>query len=379
MNLPIPHNYNYVFFAFGASAHGTIIDFLELILNIKIDKIHTSYFDSKYNSIPSYLPYPNNKKDMYVYDRIFVMHHFYDYKFPYLAREMPFIILVRDPISRLKTMVNHGFLHPNVKSNTFFLHDDLKVVLDRRCYYGLEKNFMGNSWDNLSYFARLPSVDITRYYVDIAKCMNYPYSSIANICKNNVFYMDMSEFLPQNVIESLKKYAKFFNKNIEDSILEKHKAYLQEKKWSNLAYAIPLNMQIPLNNTILTLHINLKNEIPKNMIEISDLLFDKDYEILKIVGFGMNSYDLCMLKNNEIALIDVRFYMQEFLSELIKIDKKILDSQVKESDIIAYFKANKALANDFKSLLDKELEHIKKHRPDIVESWKFYQQFEKLF
>ncbi|EAL7903510.1 DUF2972 domain-containing protein, partial [Campylobacter jejuni] len=31
-----------------------------------------------------------------------------------------------------------------------------------------------------------------------------------------------------------------------------------------------------------------------------------------------------------------------------------------------------------KNILDKELVHIKQHRPDIVASWKYYQEFEKM-
>ncbi|EEL0773504.1 DUF2972 domain-containing protein, partial [Campylobacter jejuni] len=31
-----------------------------------------------------------------------------------------------------------------------------------------------------------------------------------------------------------------------------------------------------------------------------------------------------------------------------------------------------------KELLDYELQHIKQHRPDIVASWKYYQEFERM-
>ncbi|EOE6441561.1 DUF2972 domain-containing protein, partial [Campylobacter upsaliensis] len=49
-----------------------------------------------------------------------------------------------------------------------------------------------------------------------------------------------------------------------------------------------------------------------------------------------------------------------------------------EQDILNYFKANSSLALKFKTLLDKELIHIKQTRPDIIASWKYYQEFEKI-
>lgn len=379
LNLPIPQHYNYMFFAFGASAHGTIIDFLKLLLGISVESISADY--PEINSIKTYEPYLKTceVKDLFVYNRVFVFHRFYDYKFACLGRDLPFILVVRDPISRLKTMLNHGFPNTKCYNKTFLLHDDIDKVLDRRHYYTLLGNKNVEPIDNLGYEGRVPSIDVIEFFIDISFCMNYPYTSIASFCQKEVHYIDMSEFLPQNVIESLSKYAKFFNKNLDWRLLEKHKEYLQEKKWMNLSTIIPLNMQIPLNDRILTLHINLKNELPSNFIEISNILFDKDYEILKKVSFSMNSYDLSSLKNNSVAFLDTKMYMQKFLQKLIALDSKLANAQIKEADIIEYFKTHKDLAKSFKNLLDKELSHLKAHRPDIMESWKYYNAFEKIF
>ncbi|MCR2097775.1 DUF2972 domain-containing protein [Campylobacter upsaliensis] len=46
--------------------------------------------------------------------------------------------------------------------------------------------------------------------------------------------------------------------------------------------------------------------------------------------------------------------------------------------MLEYFKNNKTLALQFKTLLDKELAHIKQTRPDIIASWKYYEEFEKI-
>ncbi|EAH6971378.1 DUF2972 domain-containing protein, partial [Campylobacter jejuni] len=47
-------------------------------------------------------------------------------------------------------------------------------------------------------------------------------------------------------------------------------------------------------------------------------------------------------------------------------------------DVLNYLKENKELRVKLKNILDKELVHIKQHRPDIVASWKYYQEFEQM-
>ena len=59
----------------------------------------------------------------------------------------------------------------------------------------------------------------------------------------------------------------------------------------------------------------------------------------------------------------------------MEIEKKKL---LNEKQILEYFKNNKTLALKFKKAFDIELEHIKTHRPDIVASWKYYKEFEKM-
>ncbi|MCW1341923.1 DUF2972 domain-containing protein, partial [Campylobacter jejuni] len=63
------------------------------------------------------------------------------------------------------------------------------------------------------------------------------------------------------------------------------------------------------------------------------------------------------------------------LEERIELEKAKL---FKEEDVLNYFKENKELRLKLKNILDKELVHIKKYRPDIVASWKYYQEFEKM-
>ncbi|MEG25545.1 DUF2972 domain-containing protein, partial [Campylobacter jejuni] len=54
--------------------------------------------------------------------------------------------------------------------------------------------------------------------------------------------------------------------------------------------------------------------------------------------------------------------------------KKIIN----ECEILNFMRINPDILMKYKNKLDKELVHIKQHRPDIVASWKYYQEFEKM-
>ncbi|MFH5321121.1 DUF2972 domain-containing protein, partial [Campylobacter jejuni] len=73
---------------------------------------------------------------------------------------------------------------------------------------------------------------------------------------------------------------------------------------------------------------------------------------------------------------------QEYLSLfLIELEKKVENEQSKkinEMNILEYLKQDCESRIELKKILDEELIHIKQHRPDIVASWKYYQEFEKM-
>ncbi len=84
------------------------------------------------------------------------------------------------------------------------------------------------------------------------------------------------------------------------------------------------------------------------------------------------------LEETAAALEEITSSMQNVsvkTSDVIDLEKAKL---FKEKDVLNYLKENKELRVKLKNILDKELVHIKQHRPDIVASWKYYQEFEKM-
>ncbi len=46
--------------------------------------------------------------------------------------------------------------------------------------------------------------------------------------------------------------------------------------------------------------------------------------------------------------------------------------------MLEYLKEHKDLRKIYQTYFEKEFVHIKQVRPDIVESWKYYQEFERM-
>ncbi|ELG7727726.1 DUF2972 domain-containing protein, partial [Campylobacter upsaliensis] len=79
---------------------------------------------------------------------------------------------------------------------------------------------------------------------------------------------------------------------------------------------------------------------------------------------------------------EIKERLKSYFKEFVKVlDEKVRfrkDNALNENDMLEFFKNNANLALQFKALLDKELIHIKQTRPDIITSWKYYQEFEKI-
>ena len=94
------------------------------------------------------------------------------------------------------------------------------------------------------------------------------------------------------VMDSMRKYAKFFDKNLDEERLVSLDGYLKEKKWSIFAYIIPLILQIPSQTKILSINIFLKFSHKDYSHEsIVNEVFSSHYEVLNLVDFTMERED----------------------------------------------------------------------------------------
>ncbi|EOI4971581.1 DUF2972 domain-containing protein, partial [Campylobacter jejuni] len=95
--------------------------------------------------------------------------------------------------------------------------------------------------------------------------------------------------------------------------------------------------------------------------------------------------DLSFLINQEdIHKIDKYYkhiitqYQIDFLNILEKRTKYIQKNKITAEQVLVYLHKNSELKKILKQILDEELIHIKQYCPDIIASWKYYQEFEKM-
>ncbi|MCR2061432.1 DUF2972 domain-containing protein [Campylobacter helveticus] len=188
----------------------------------------------------------------------------------------------------------------------------------------------------------------------------------------------MQELMPDKAFKTMQKLSKILHFNPPK---EEDKAKFERKVWNNYALFLPF-----------TLFINHKDfSHLKNKIKI--IITEEPLNQLKdIKNLFLNENDLCYkelsinLEEKHYKLIqedkEIRETLKNYFKEFVKVlDEKIRfrkDNAIKEQDVLDYFKANKTLALKFKNILDKELTHIKQTRPDIIQSWNYYKEFERI-
>lgn len=97
------------------------------------------------------------------------------------------------------------------------------------------------------------------------------------------------------------------------------------------------------------------------------------------IALYIQKEDLEKLTNNAQLFTIVKEYLRDFLYEIKKINHKNQLMMMKEEEVLSIFNANKFLASKFLNIFKKEYRHLKQNRPDIINSWKYYQEFKKIF
>ena len=316
MNLPLPKNYKFAFFIYGSSAHEAMMDFFQASFNLIFHPITDGL-----NEINPQDFYSTEFKDVAAFTRCYSKYKKFDEKGVYLSADLPFIILVRDPIGRIKHRANHGGIKRGKSHNTsFHLNDNIDEVLDRKRFYQQSP---------------YPTLGAIPSLIKQSQLVNFSYTSTAKICNKEVYYIDASEVNPDKVMDSMRKYAKFFGKDLDEERLKGLEEFLKQKKMTELRYIIPLTLKI----RSLNLEICLKGR-KGNLKDYAKELVDKDLENLKvfdIIALAMSEEDFKALKEDEklfnetkIYLNETKIYLNEFVKKLDNLRQKYVETYVKK-------------------------------------------------
>lgn len=284
--------------------------------------------------------------------------------------DKPFVILVRDPISVYKPLVNH-FAGRHREFDSFSLDDAYEKILPdltyRHSFYD-EKGQVITKSDIKPNLLTLHNKSFLEFEEKIQ--INTFRKTIPH---KEVLYLSMNEILPQFAFDTLVKLSERLNFTPPKSEEREFYEVLHNSAGSNCM----LDFKIELNDK-LWLSVNsakVGNHLSDNFVNLN----------LEFLGLDDKNFKICILKEQYEELSEekvLRERTKEFMQGLygyylnrLEIEKQKL---INEEQILAYLKENPSLCEKYKKMFDEELKHIKKHRPDIVDTWEYYAKFEKI-
>ncbi|KGI55101.1 DUF2972 domain-containing protein, partial [Campylobacter sp. MIT 97-5078] len=366
MNLPLPDNYEFVWLCSALSGHGAMTMYLELCdINI-----------CKYIHYDPYIIYSNILMQLLNNPLKYNIIAYTDYTHVYVSREdlarflnlldknKPVLYLVRDPISRLKTGLNHINFKID-KLDWFYLNTPIDRVLDRDTYY---------------FGSPVPTCDHIKTYWIYAESF-FRLNFLTQFFKTEkITYLDMASIKPEYAYCTFSELNTlyYFRKKLSQKDIDNGMAY------DELGVLFPMTLianlkDLDKNNIDETFEILIttkqlfKLHKIKNYIEINFILFENKIAFENLI-FCISKEKISSFKNNINMVCCVKSYIKEFISKLeIKISIK-KEHLINEEKILYFLKNNKSVIKNIEKNIKKELTHIKQHRPDIVASWKYYNE-----
>ncbi|EAJ8407209.1 DUF2972 domain-containing protein, partial [Campylobacter jejuni] len=351
INLPLPDNYEFVFLSAGVSGHAAMVKFLE-DCNCRLFSKYSHRGNNIFGAYCDQYAFLNKKGFNIL---TFFEYGIVDYKLKskfigLFNSKKRVLFLVRDPIERLKSRINH--IAPNKFAiYDFNLNSNVKEIVNVKKYYS--KNGI-NDFPDINILENLLTFNFFCYklLIDFFR-------------KSHIFYIDMEEIKPAKAFDTMCVLAdKFGFKRPVDKINFSHIVFDD-----TIGY-FPMRLHVEDMIIIITTLLRAKQmRQSKEYINFTKEFFDKPLKYENL-GIFLKPQEFGRLKQDSKLFDVTKRYLNNFieaLEERIDLEKAKL---FKEKDVLNYLKENKELRVKLKNILDKELVHIKQHRPDIVASWK---------
>uniref|UniRef100_UPI0022EA11A0 DUF2972 domain-containing protein n=2 Tax=Campylobacter helveticus TaxID=28898 RepID=UPI0022EA11A0 len=251
----------------------------------------------------------------------------------------------------------------------------------------LIKHCYGRKWGTS--WARLKEFTLKHNFEDVIKApepYKYDFPSSYKHLENQCFlwntfkehfpyldfkYLDVREFTGQNTIKTMQKLALEFGFNIKLSTEEQENMFVKNMFAGNLNFLLPLTLKIG--------KIKIEFSILKKDENLLDLR--KEFELKESqnqLGIYILKSDYKKLLKNHKLYEETFHYIQNFYNKLLERIKLEDELMLKPEDILEHLKKNEACCKELKGVLDYESKDLKATRPDIVASWKYYGEFERM-
>ncbi|MCX2717427.1 DUF2972 domain-containing protein [Helicobacter sp. MIT 21-1697] len=301
--------------------------------------------------------------------------------------------LVRDPISVLKSGIN-------------FRRKRLQVAQEENLSLTLEPDFICenligyNGFDTQKNESTFGKGD-EPCFETIRGSLKYNFTdfhdtdlrkALINIADEDILCIDMSDIVGEKAFETMNTLAKEFH-------FPAPKPSDKEKFEVNVSYyegLLPLVFRIQTEQESIALHLidkifafdeRIYVKVPvdevdiwqhkkalDNFLDITQFLFQQECFYERII-VCIEKKDFEILKQDTKTCEQIKTYLLTFIPRLEE-QRKIEESKkISEEQILQYLGTHKELAFEAKVVFARHLEFLSSVRPDIIESWKYYQEF----
>jgi|GEM_PF-1301515 len=284
--------------------------------------------------------------------------------------------LVRDPISMLKSYM--GMKRLGKAKREITLHSNIDEVCKNLVRY-------------TGSFGVIPDIEGIKMFINFRYiCFHDTQLKNALINIQDSIVIDMTEIVGEKTFDTMtslskelgfpapkEKYREKFKENIAKyGALLPLTLVVQSQKYRLSLYILDSVHKIEDTIYLTNIAATITREIEHCLDITQDLLHQSHFYNGIIVCIASKDWEI--LKRDSTTLQEVKDYLLKFIPRLQQ-QKEIEDKKkITELQVLEYFKEHKDLRIQFKQVLDKHLVYIKSVRPDIVESWKYYQEFERM-
>ncbi|EOJ1344425.1 DUF2972 domain-containing protein [Campylobacter jejuni] len=375
MNLPLPDRYKFVWLfkcGSGSAALYTLFDFCGITSKAYPWTGKNSMYLSMYNYKNDCYPIQIAPcaKDSELFPENHKLLHLLDSK-------ITLFFVMRDPISIIKSGINHIDLRNTIPSNfkrKFNIVDNFKDIFPviKYPYYKNQEK------PNLNYFDKIIE-DCKKFYFTLGDILNLDNTNRDIVCIN---FNDLSKDRCYDTFKYLSSKFGFDINKINKTICSGRIG----KESGQMCY---LPIIINCSGQILKQYLNLKVESDINILITTYQLCTNIYAYENITNeFDNIIYDniiILVLKDDfDVLFHDSRLFnfikekLNVFIELLNAYENNVIKNFVKEEQIIDYLKNNKKYINTLRELINKELTYIRINHPEYIKTWKYYQEFEQM-
>ncbi|EIZ7225844.1 DUF2972 domain-containing protein, partial [Campylobacter upsaliensis] len=369
MNLPLPRGYKFIYLNNGASASSAILNYFSLS-GVKIYEYWVPQ-EENYHLYYNDLLGKNNF--------VAVAVHIHYSKLPHLLIEkVPALYVTRDPISKLKSISNHFICGLNAL-------DYIKSTMKRFNLTCKEYSKLIPKNKYWKHNGEYPRCDVT--FEDnwlLYGCLSFDSLIQKMPSITDIYFFDFNEFEPKNVFLTWNKLAKLFHFSIPDRLLLETRREVVRFGLSVLpACLYALEEDVTKNkedrsglNKEGGYEIYISADVIQKFREDIIIIDETNINDSRIIAYVK---DECKdILHNEKLLQESKKFLEGYFQALRENVDKTKENLITERKVLEYLKKDTHTRNKIKKLLDEELNYLKTHRPDIVASWKYYKEFEKM-